>query len=115
TCASSTRPPWIRSPPSSMAALDKPWASRHPHRPSRRRCTDPLRPRTILRHLAWTRTVSTPEPTPLIDKLKGTGPDAAARRSGTLGSWVPVLDHEAGQGPNRRTGTPDRVDHSQVG
>jgi IS30 family transposase len=24
TCASSTRPPWMRSPPSSMAALDKP-------------------------------------------------------------------------------------------
>jgi hypothetical protein len=30
-------------PPSSTAALDKPWASRHPHRHSRRRCTDPMR------------------------------------------------------------------------
>src|SRR5947207_15905809 len=32
------------SPPSSTAALDKPSASRHPHRHWRRRCADPLRP-----------------------------------------------------------------------
>jgi transposase, IS30 family len=48
TSASSTRPPWMRSPPSSTVALDKPSASRHPHRSSRRRCADPLRPPTIL-------------------------------------------------------------------
>ena len=40
----------MRSRPSSMAALDKPWASRHPHRHSRRRCTDPLRPPSFLLH-----------------------------------------------------------------
>ena len=34
---------------SSMAALDKPWASRHPHRHWRRRRADPLRPPPILR------------------------------------------------------------------
>jgi IS30 family transposase len=44
TSVNSTRPRWTRSRPSSTVALDKPWASRHPHRRSRRRCTDPLRP-----------------------------------------------------------------------
>jgi hypothetical protein len=56
TCASSTRQPWMRSPPSSMAALDKPWASRHPHKHSRRRCPDPLRPPPILRQRRLPRT-----------------------------------------------------------
>ena len=46
TCACSTRPP---STPSSTAALDKPWASRHHHRHSQRRCADPLRPPAFLR------------------------------------------------------------------
>jgi hypothetical protein len=53
TCASSIRPRWTRSPPSSTAGLDKPWASRHPHRSLRRRCTDPLRPPPFLRRLDW--------------------------------------------------------------
>jgi IS30 family transposase len=39
---------WTPSPPSSTAALDNPWGSRHPRRHSRRRCADPLRPPTIL-------------------------------------------------------------------
>jgi GAF domain-containing protein len=38
---------WMRSPPNSTAALDKPWASRHPHRHSRRRCADPMRPSSV--------------------------------------------------------------------
>jgi IS30 family transposase len=36
------------SPPSSTAALDKPWASRHHHKSWRRRCPDPLRPPPFL-------------------------------------------------------------------
>src|SRR5215213_626932 len=39
----------MRSRPSSTVVLDKPWASRHPHRHWRRRCPDPLRPPAILR------------------------------------------------------------------
>ena len=50
TYASSIRMRWIPSPPISMAALDKPLASRHPHRHSRRRCTNPLRPPPFVRH-----------------------------------------------------------------
>jgi hypothetical protein len=49
TCAGSIRPPWTPSPLSSTAALDKPWASRHHHRHSQRRCADPLRPPAIPR------------------------------------------------------------------
>jgi hypothetical protein len=49
TCASSTRLPWMPSRPSSTAALDKPSASRHPHRSWRRRCPDPLRPPALVR------------------------------------------------------------------
>jgi hypothetical protein len=49
--ASSIRPPWMPSRPSSTVALDKPWASRHPHRSWRRRCADPLRPPGFLRQL----------------------------------------------------------------
>ena len=44
TCAGSTRPRWMPSPLSSTAVLDKPWAIGHPHRHSRRRCPDHLRP-----------------------------------------------------------------------
>ena len=51
TYASSTRPPWMGSPPNATAALDKPSTSRHPHRSWRRRCADPLRPPPILRQL----------------------------------------------------------------
>jgi hypothetical protein len=49
TYGSSTRPAWIRSRPSSIAALDNPSASRHPHADWRRRCPDPLTPPTIPR------------------------------------------------------------------
>jgi IS30 family transposase len=48
TCAGSTRPRWMPSPPSSTIALDKPWAFGHPHKRSRRRCADPLRPPSFL-------------------------------------------------------------------
>jgi hypothetical protein len=47
TCASSTRPRWMPSRPSSTAALDKPSAFRHPHRSWRTCCADPLRPPTF--------------------------------------------------------------------
>jgi transposase, IS30 family len=49
TCGRSPRIGWTRSPPNSTAALDKPWASRHHHRHSRRRCPDPLRPPPFVR------------------------------------------------------------------
>ena len=51
TCASSIRQGWMPSPLNSMVALDKPSAFRHPHRSSRRRCADPLRPPTFLDNL----------------------------------------------------------------
>jgi IS30 family transposase len=44
TCASLIRPHSTPSRPNSTVALDKPSASRHPHRHSRRRYADPLRP-----------------------------------------------------------------------
>jgi IS30 family transposase len=53
TSASSTRPRWTPSPPSSTAALDRRSVSGHPHRHWRRRCADPLRPPPILRCLDW--------------------------------------------------------------
>jgi hypothetical protein len=40
TSAGSIRPRWMPSLLSSTAALDNPWASRHPHRSWRRRCPD---------------------------------------------------------------------------
>jgi transposase InsO family protein len=40
---------WTPSPPNSTAALDKPLASRHPHKSWRRCCPDPLRPPAFLR------------------------------------------------------------------
>ena len=49
-CGRSSRIAWTRSPPNSTAALDKPLASRHPHKSWRRRCPDyPLRPPSSLR------------------------------------------------------------------
>ena len=39
-CGSSARSTWTASPPSSMAALDRSSASRHPHRHAQRCCAD---------------------------------------------------------------------------
>jgi IS30 family transposase len=55
-CGRSARITWTRSPPNSTAALDKPLASRHPHKSWRRRCPDyPLRPPSSLRQSALPR------------------------------------------------------------
>jgi hypothetical protein len=119
TYASSTRLRWMPSPLSSMAALDKPSASRHPHRHSRRRCADPLRPPPFLQQPPAARVMAAVEERLVIvlstaeaalDQPPGEGashgcPQASARRLAADGEEPDRrTDRHCGRDPAQQTG-----------
>jgi hypothetical protein len=103
TSASSTKPRWTPSPPSSTVALDRLSVFGHPHRHSRKRCADPLRPPTFLQQPKQMPPVPLPRGPEPVSEINVAQPQLL-KGYATLGAW-PIFSATPASRPATSTPT----------